>query len=125
MVMSPKSNGCGHIAHGRCGMISWAEGRPLREETGRSVGIWMFERHYLSMGMSVDHNRQWQCLQGGHRLARAEIRIKGIKISPYNSKANGRIERPIGISGRCCGKLLEGTLRNGSGSFIMYYGQIG
>src|SRR5277367_1839933 len=35
MSMTPKSNGCGRydIAHGRCGMTSWAEGRPLREET--------------------------------------------------------------------------------------------
>ena len=52
MSMSPKSNGCGHIAHGWCGMTSWMEGHPLREETERSVGIWLFE----------DMVCQWGCI---------------------------------------------------------------
>ena len=43
MSMSPKFNEYGHIAHGRCGMTSWMEGCPLKEETGRSIGIWLFE----------------------------------------------------------------------------------
>ena len=43
MSLSPKSNGYGHITHGRCGMTSWMEGHPLKEETGRSIGIWLFE----------------------------------------------------------------------------------
>ena len=43
MSMSPKFNGYGRIAHGRCGMTSWMEGCLLKEETGRSIGIWLFE----------------------------------------------------------------------------------
>jgi len=95
MSMTPKSNGCGHIAHGRCGMTSWAEGRPLREETARSVGIWLFE----------DIICRWGCIRNivtdnasVYRAAVAWLErkygIKGIRISSYNSKANGRIERP-------------------------------
>ena len=43
MHMSPKSNGYGHIAHGRCGMTSWMEGRPLKNEDGKSIANWLFE----------------------------------------------------------------------------------
>lgn len=95
MSMTPKSNGCGHIAHGRCGMSSWMEGRPLREETARSIGMWLFE----------DIICRWGCIMeiitdnaSVYRAAVAWLEnkygIKGIRISSYNSKANGRIERP-------------------------------
>jgi len=95
MSMTPKSNGCGHITHGRCGMTSWMEGRPLREETGRTVGMWLFE----------DIICRWGCIAeiitdnaSVYRAAVAWLEnkygIKGIRISSYNSKANGRIERP-------------------------------
>jgi hypothetical protein len=95
MSMTPKSNGCGHIAHGRCGLTSWMEGRPLREETGRTVGMWLFEDVFC----------RWGCVReivtdnaSVYRAAVAWLErkygIKGIRISSYNSKANGRIERP-------------------------------
>jgi len=95
MHMSPKSNGCGHITHGRCGMTSWMEGRPLKNENGKTIGIWIFE----------DIICRWGCIVeivtdngGPYKAAIAWLEqkygIKGIRISPYNSKANGRIERP-------------------------------
>ena len=95
MHMSPKSNGCGYIVHGRCGMISWAEGRAVRDETGRTIGLWLFE----------DIICRWGCLTeivtdngSAYKAAVAWLEskygIKGIKISSYNSRANGRIERP-------------------------------
>jgi hypothetical protein len=95
MVMSPKSNGCGYITHGRCGMTSWVEGRPLREETGRSVGMWMFEDIMCRWGCFVriitDNSAVYKAAVA---WLEQKYGIKGIKISPYNSKANGRIERP-------------------------------
>ena len=95
MSMTPKSNGCGHIAHGRCGLTSWMEGRPLREETARTVGIWLFE----------DIVCRWGCIRriitdnaSVYKAAVAWLEkkygITGIRISSYNSKANGRVERP-------------------------------
>jgi hypothetical protein len=95
MHMSPKSNGCGHIAHGRCGMSSWMEGRPLKVENGKAIANWLFE----------DIICRWGCIteivtdNGGPYTAAVgwleqKYGIKGIKISPYNSKANGKIERP-------------------------------
>ena len=35
MHMTPKSNGCGHIIYGRCGMTSWMEGKAVRDENGK------------------------------------------------------------------------------------------
>jgi len=95
MHMSPKSNGCGFIVHGRCGMTSWMEGRPVRDENGRTIANWLFE----------DIICRWGCITeivtdngGPYRAAvnwlEQKYGIKGIKISSYNSKANGKIERP-------------------------------
>ena len=95
MHMSPKSNGCGHIIHGRCGMTSWMEGRAVKEENGKAIAHWLFE----------DIICRWGCITeiitdngGPYRSAVAWLEqkygIKGIRISAYNSKANGRIERP-------------------------------
>ena len=41
--MTPKSNGCKYIVHGRCALSSWVEGHLLKAETARTVGIWIFE----------------------------------------------------------------------------------
>ena len=95
MHMSPKSNGCGYITHGRCGMTSWMEGRPIRDENGKAIANWLFE----------DIICRWGCITeiitdnaGPYRAAvkwlEQKYGIKGIKISSYNSKANGKIERP-------------------------------
>ena len=95
MHMSPKSNGCGHIVHGRCGMTSWMEGRPVRDENGKTIANWLFE----------DIICRWGCIEeivtdngGPYKSAvgwlEQKYGIKGIKISSYNSKANGKIERP-------------------------------
>ena len=95
MHMTPKSNGCGHIVHGRCGMTSWMEGRPVRDENGKTIANWLFE----------DIICRWGCITeivtdngGPYRLAVSWLEqkygIKGIKISSYNSKANGKIECP-------------------------------
>ena len=95
MHMSPKSNGCGHIVHGRCGMTSWMEGRPVKDENGKTIANWLFE----------DIICRWGCITeivtdngGPYRSAvgwlEQEYGIKGIKISSYNSKANGKIECP-------------------------------
>jgi hypothetical protein len=92
--MTPKSNGCSYITHGRCGMTSWVEGRAIRKETGKTIANWIFE----------DIICRWGCITeivtdnaAAYKSAIAWLEqkygIKGIKISPYNSKANGKIEK--------------------------------
>ena len=95
MHMTPKSNGCAYIVHGRCGMTSWMEGRAVKNENGKTIANWLFE----------DIICRWGCITeivtdngGPYRSAVAWLEqkygIKGIRISSYNSKANGKIERP-------------------------------
>ena len=95
MHMTPASNGCKYIVHGRCALSSWMEGWPLRNENARSIGQWLFE----------DIICRWGCIVrivtdngGPFKKAVAWLEekygIRGIQISAYNSRANGKIERP-------------------------------
>ena len=111
MHMTPKSNGCGYIIHGRCGMSSWMEGRAVRSENGKTIADWLFE----------DIICRWGCITeivtdngGPYRSAVAWLEqkygIKGIKISSYNSKANGKIERPHWDVRQMLYKATDGNL---------------
>ena len=95
MNMSPKSNGCGYIAHGRCGMTSWMEGRPLKVENGKAIANWLFEDIICRWGcileIVTDNGSPYRSAVG---WLEQKYGIKGIRISSYNSKANGKIERP-------------------------------
>ena len=93
--MTPKSQGCGYIVHGRCALTSWCEGRGLRAENHKTIADWIF----------TDIICRWGCLQeiitdnGGPFVKAVQILsdtygIKGIRISPFNSQANGKIEQP-------------------------------
>jgi Integrase zinc binding domain len=95
MHMSPASNGCKYIAHGRDNLSSWPEGRALRDEKARSIALWIYEDVLCRWGairVIVTDN-------GSNFLAAVQWiehkwGIKHITISPYNSQANGSIERP-------------------------------
>ena len=41
--MSPASNGCTNVVHGRCALSSWSEARALRQENARTLGEWFFD----------------------------------------------------------------------------------
>jgi hypothetical protein len=94
MNMTPASNGCNKIVHGRDNMTHWVEARAIRKETGHTIGLWIFE----------DLVCRWACLirmvtdNGGPFLAaarwlREKYGFEAISISPYNSQAQGAIEK--------------------------------
>ena len=94
MNMTPASNGCKYIVQGRCALSSWMEGKALRSDDGASIGAWL-----------MDIITRWGCMSeivtdngGSFEKATSWLQkkygITGIKISPYNSQANGRVERP-------------------------------
>lgn len=93
--VSPPSNGCGYIVHGRCGLSSWMEARALRKENAKAIGQWLFEDIVCRWGSLVkivtDNGSPFKKAVGW--LAE-KYDIKGVTISPYNSQANGTIERP-------------------------------
>lgn len=92
--MTPQSNGCRYIAHARCALTSWPEARALAKENWGTISKWLFE----------DIICRWGCVRefitdnGGPfvkalKILEDKYRIRGIQISPHNSRANGKIER--------------------------------
>ena len=92
--MSVSSNGCKRVAHGRCALTSWPEARALKSESARALGHWLFEDILCRWGciteIVTDNASQYKAA-----LAWIEQKygIRGIQISAYNSRANGKIER--------------------------------
>ena len=106
--MTPASNGCKYIVHGRCALSSWMEGRPLKKETARTLALWLFEEVICRWGcLSEIITDNGTVFVAAVRWLEEKYRIKGIKISLYNSKANGRFERPhwdvMQMLSKCCG----------------------
>lgn len=95
MHMTPASNGCKYIAHRRCGLTSYAEGRALKDQKGRSIALWMYEDILCRWGgleqIVTDNGEPFKAAT---HWIESKWGIKHIKISPYNSQANGAIERP-------------------------------
>jgi len=95
MHMSPASNGCKYITHGRDRTTSWAEVRALRDEKARSIALWLYEDILCRWGslhtIVTDNGEPFRAAVD---WAKKKWGIAHITISPYNSKANGTIERP-------------------------------
>ena len=95
MHMTPASNGCKYVVHGRDGLTSWAEGRGLRDEKARSIAMWLYEDilcRWGSLREIVTDNAE--SFKAAIEWAERKWGIARINISAYNSKANGAIERP-------------------------------
>lgn len=93
--MTPSSNGCKYIVHGRCALTSWMEGRPLKKESGAAIGAWLFTDIICRWGslrkIVTDNGAP---IKAAVKWLEQKYGIKGIYISGYNSRANGKIERP-------------------------------
>lgn len=109
MHMTPASNGCKHIVHGRCASSSWVEGRALKSDSGRTVGLWMYEDILCRWGtlqsIVTDNGPSFVAAVS---WLKEKYGIAHIRISAYNSQANGKIERPHfdirQMLAKCCGE---------------------
>lgn len=71
------------------------EGRALAKETGRTIGEWIFEEIICRRGcLAVIYTDNGTPFLAAIKYIEERYGIKGIQITPYNSKANGKIERP-------------------------------
>ena len=94
MYMTPKSNGYGQILHGRCALSSWMEGKPIKKSSGKVIGQWLFEEIICRWGtMSEIVCDNGSDFKAAVEWLESKYGITGIRISGYNSKANGKIER--------------------------------
>ena len=90
----PKSNGYKYIVQGRCSLLHYVEFRQLRVETAVTLGEWMFEDILCRWGaiseIVTDNGPQFiKALE----YLRKKYHIHHIRISGYNSRANGIVER--------------------------------
>ena len=92
--ISPASNGCKYIAHARDSLSSWPEARALPQENTRALGEWFFDDIICRWGcpeeVVTDNAPVMIAMVAwlGHKYG-----IRGIRVSPYNSQGNGKIER--------------------------------
>lgn len=95
MQMSPPSNGCKYILHGRCGLSHWPEARAVQKETTRVIALWLLEDWVCRWGCPVtiqtDNAPQWKAAA---TYLEDKYGIRNIQVSPYNHRAAGKIERP-------------------------------
>ena len=90
----PHSGGFSYIVQGRCSLTHYPEYRMLRKETAQALGDWIFQDILCRWGTLVeivsDNGKPFVAA-----LAHLERRyhVKNIRISGYNSKANGIVER--------------------------------
>jgi len=93
-MFMPPAGGYRYIVQARCSLTAWPEWRALRTETGRTIGAFIFEEILCRWGaveeIVTDNGTayvaalDWLADRYG---------IRHIRISAYNSRANGIVER--------------------------------
>jgi hypothetical protein len=76
-------------------LTSWPEGRAIRDEKARTIGLWLYEDilcRWGSLRKIITDNAE--AFKAAAQWIAAKWGIKHITISAYNSQANGSIERP-------------------------------
>jgi transposase InsO family protein len=93
-MFMPKSNGCRYLVQARCALTSYVEWRALKRETQRTLAAFIFEEIICRWGCLVE-----LVTDNGKAFVAActhladKFNLKHIRISPYNSQANGPVER--------------------------------
>jgi hypothetical protein len=90
----PSSQGYKFIVQGRCSLVHWPEFDMLRNENARSIGEWLLRCFIYRWGTLVEI-----VSDNGAPFVKAigylskRYHINHIRISGYNSRANGLVER--------------------------------
>ena len=90
----PKSNGYKYLVQGRCSLCHYPEFRKLRSETAMTLGDWIFEDILCRWGTisEIVSDNGPPFVKALQYLAK-KYNIRHIRISGYNSRANGLVER--------------------------------
>ena len=93
-MLMPKAKGYRYIVHARCSLMSYPEWTMLRNENFKTIAKFIFEHLLCRWGaieiIVMDNAPQY--VQAADFLTE-KYHIHHIKISPYNSRAQGPIER--------------------------------
>ena len=90
----PKSNGYKYLVQGHCSISHYVEFRPLRTETAMTLGEWLFEDILCRWGaISEIVTDNGPPFVKALEYLKKKYHIQHIRISGYNSHANGLVER--------------------------------
>jgi hypothetical protein len=90
----PPSGGFRYLVQGRCSISHYPEFRMLRSETAATLGEWLFEEVLCRWGAlsEIVSDNGPPFVKACEYLAK-KYHIRHIRISGYNSRANGLVER--------------------------------
>jgi hypothetical protein len=91
----PTSGGYKYIVQAHCSLSHYPEYRALRSETAKTLGDWIYENllcRWGALSEIVTDNGPAFVKAAGYLCKK--YRINHIRISGYNSQANGTVERP-------------------------------
>ena len=93
-MLMPKAKGYRYIIHARCSLTSYPEWTMVKNENAKAIGKFILETILCRWGaleeLVTDNAPQY--VQAAEYLCKT-FHIHQIRISPYNSKAQGPIER--------------------------------
>ena len=84
-----------YFFHARCATTSWSEGRASKKETAKTLGDWLWQDilcRWSIVGEIVSDNGS--AFVAALEYIEKQYHIRHIRISGYNSQANGIVERP-------------------------------
>lgn len=90
----PKStDGYSSVAHARCALSAWSEFLTMKQENTETLARWIFEQLICRWGalyeLVTDNGGPWVKALG---ILEKKHGIKHIRVSGYNSRANGLVE---------------------------------
>ena len=90
MDMPSGSGSYKHFLHARCALTAWPEGRATTSQTGKTIGDWLYQEILCRWGavseIISDNGAPW--LAALEYIAK-QYHVHHIRISGYNSRANG------------------------------------
>ena len=93
-MLMPKAGGYRYIVQARCSLTSWPEWKALRAETGKTIGEFLYQEVLCRWGglAEIVTDNGGPFVSALEHLAE-KYHINHIRISAYNSQANGPVER--------------------------------
>ncbi|GLB43661.1 putative integrase core domain containing protein [Lyophyllum shimeji] len=121
----PSSHGYAYIVQGRCSLAHWPEWRALRKENHKTIGEWLFEDIICRWGglreIVTDNGPAF--IKAVAYLAK-KYHINFIRISGYNSRANGLVERPHFDVRQALFKAVDGVERRWfTGAYSVFWSE--
>lgn len=93
MTVGTPSNGYNKIVDARCALCSWLEARPIKNENARTLALFLLEDIICRWGCPVELvTDNAPAFLAAVAYLEAKYGIRGIRVSAYNSQANGKIE---------------------------------